>query len=198
MTSSQSLPASYFDALYQKDPDPWKFATSEYEAQKYAATLAALPQSQYRAALEIGGSIGVLTQQLAQRCNALLSIDVSKLAQDQAIQRCQQLPQVQFKLMNFPHQYPAEKFDLILVSEVGYYWCREDLQTARQRVLELLQPGGDLLLVHWLPPSPGYPLTGDEVHDAFMECVPVSLRHLKSQRNSNYRLDLFQKRELLK
>jgi SAM-dependent methyltransferase len=193
MTASQSLPASYFDALYQTDPDPWKFETSEYEAQKYAATLAALPKSRYSAALEIGGSIGVLTQQIAQRCDALLSIDVSKLAQDRAIQRCQQLPQVEFRLMNFPHQYPEDKFDLILVSEVGYYWCREDLQTAQQRMLELLQPGGNLLLVHWLPISPDYPLTGDAVHDSFTDCVPIQLRHLQSQRNTDYRLDLFER-----
>lgn len=193
MNSPQSLPASYFDALYQADPDPWKFATSEYEAHKYAATLAALPNPRYDSALEIGGSIGVLTQHLAQRCNSVLSIDVSKLAQDQAIQRCQHLPQVQFRLMNFPHQYPEEKFDLILVSEVGYYWCREDLQTAQQRMFELLQPSGHLLLVHWLPRSPDYPFTGDEVHNSFLEHVPATLKHLQGQRNLNYRLDLFER-----
>jgi SAM-dependent methyltransferase len=193
MNSPQSLPASYFDALYQADPDPWKFATSEYEANKYAVTVAALPNARYSSALEIGGSIGVLTQRLAQRCDSVLSIDVSNLAQDQAIQRCQYLPQVQFRLMNFPHQYPEEKFDLILVSEVGYYWCPEDLQTAQQRIFELLQPGGHLLLVHWLPRSPDYPLTGDEVHNSFLEYVPAPLKHLQSQRNLNYRLDLFER-----
>ena len=34
MEPSQSLSASYFDALYQTDIDLWKFATSEYEAEK--------------------------------------------------------------------------------------------------------------------------------------------------------------------
>lgn len=193
MNPSQSLPASYFDAIYQTDPDPWKFATSEYEAQKYAATLAALPQARYRSALEIGGSIGVLTEQLAPVCDALLSIDVSQLAQDQAIERCQHLPQVSFQLMNFPQHYPPAHFDLILVSEVGYYWCPADLQTAQQRMLELLEPGGNLLLVHWLPRSPDYPLTGDEVHDSFREFVPNQLRHLQAQRNDQYRLDLFER-----
>lgn len=193
MTSSQSLPASYFEAIYQSDRDPWKFETSEYEAKKYATTIAALPKSRYDSALEIGGSIGVLTEMIAQRCDAILSIDVSKLAQDQAIQRCQKLEQVQFKLLNFPHEYPEEKFDLILVSEVGYYWCREDLQTAQRRIFELLKPNGHLLLVHWLPVSPDYPLTGDEVHDSFMECVPVDIQLLQSQRNENYRLDLFER-----
>lgn len=192
ITAIASLPASYFDALYQADPDPWKFATSAYEAQKYAATIAALP-NRYSSALEIGGSIGVLTEMLAAHCDAVLSIDISKLAQEKAIQRCKKLPQVEFELMNFPHEYPQEKFDLILVSEVGYYWCLQDLQIAKKRILDLLQPHGNLLLVHWLPVSPDYPITGDEVHDAFMECAPLYLQHLQSQRNENYRLDLFER-----
>ena len=193
MTSSQSLPASYFEAIYQSDRDPWKFETSECEAKKYAATIEALPKSRYRSALEIGGSIGVLTEMLAHSCDSILSIDVSKLAQKQAIKRCQKLEQVQFGLMNFPHEYPQEKFDLILVSEVGYYWCPKDLRTSQQRIFELLEPNGHLLLVHWLPVSPDYPLTGDEVHDSFTQYVPLNLQHLQSQRNENYRLDLFER-----
>jgi SAM-dependent methyltransferase len=193
MNPSQSLPPSYFDALYQTDPDPWKFATSDYEAEKYAATIAALPKPNYRSALEIGGSIGVLTQKLATSCDSVLSIDVSKAAQVQAIQRCQQTPHVRFALMNFPHEYPPEIFDLILVSEVGYYWCYEDLRIAQQRMFELLEPGGHLLLVHWLPRSPGYPLTGHEVHDSFLEFVPNKIRHLQAQQNPKYRLDLFER-----
>ena len=193
MKPTQSLPSSYFDAIYQTDPDPWKFATSEYEAQKYAATIAALPKPRYRSALEIGGSIGVLTAKLAPTCDALLSIDVSKLAQEQAIERCQHLPHASFQLMSFPHQYPQAKFDLILVSEVGYYWCPTDLQTAQQRILGLLEPGGNLLLVHWLPRSPDYPLTGDEVHESFLAFAPTQLHHIQADRTEKYRLDLFEK-----
>lgn len=193
MNSSQSLPPSYFDALYQTDPDPWKFATSEYEAEKYAATIAVLQERHYRSALEVGGSIGILTQKLAAACNLVLSIDVSQTAQAQAIQRCQQLPHVRFALMNFPQEYPHETFDLILVSEVGYYWCYNDLYIAQQRMFELLEPNGHLLLVHWLPRSPGYPLTGDEVHNSFLEFVPEQILHLQCQKKPKYRLDLFKR-----
>jgi SAM-dependent methyltransferase len=192
MNQPQSLPPSYFDALYQTDPDPWKFATSAYEAEKYAATIAALPR-RYNSALEIGGSIGVLTQKLAGVCAAVLSIDVSPVAQSQAIYRCRDLPQVRFEIMQFPQSAPTEKFDLILVSEVGYYWCSEDLQIAQQRIFELLEPNGQLLLVHWLPRTPDYPLTGDEVHDYFLQFVPTQLEHLQHQRTDRYRLDLFKK-----
>lgn len=194
MNESQpnSLPPSYFDKLYSESPDPWKFETSEYEANKYAATIAALPK-RYRSAFEIGGSIGVLTQKLAQRCDTLLSIDVSKLAQEQAIKRCQDLPQVRFEIMSVPEQFPNETFDLILVSEVGYYWSWEDLKKAQQLMLENLEMGGHLLLVHWTLYARDYPLSGDEVHDSFFELAPTKLRHLLGQKEEQYRLDLFER-----
>lgn len=186
-----SLPASYFDTLYSTDPDPWKFETSEYEANKYAATLAALPQSRYRSAFEIGGSIGVLTEKLAPRCDTLLSIDVSPIAQERAIQRCRHQPQVRFQIMNFPEQFPDETFDLVLLSEVGYYWNWTDLKQAQQRILQLLEPGGHLLLVHWTQDAPDYPLRGDQVHNSFLTLASTSLRHLEGQVETFYRLDLF-------
>ena len=52
----------YFEQLYSRDPDPCRFATSEYERSKYAATLAAVP-GQHQSCFEVGCSIGVLTRQ---------------------------------------------------------------------------------------------------------------------------------------
>lgn len=195
MTQSQpeSLPPSYFNALYQANPDPWGFETREYEADKYAATLAALPNLRYRSAFEIGGSIGILTEKLATRCDSLLSVDVSELAQKQAINRCQYEPHVQFQIMRVPEEYPNHLFDLTLLSEVGYYWCWSDLQKAQQCIIEHLEPGGHLLLVHWTLYARDYPLSGDEVHDSFLELAPAKLRHLKGQREEQYRLDLLER-----
>lgn len=193
MNQSQSLHPSYFDNLYSANPDPWSFETSEYEANKYAATLAALPKGHYRSALEIGGSIGVLTAKLAGRCDSLLSVDVSELAQNQAIRRCQALPQVRFQIIRVPETYPREQFNLTLLSEVGYYWSWEDLEKAQQCIIDHLEPGGNLLLVHWTLYARDYPLSGDQVHDSFMELTPAKLRHLKGQREEQYRLDLFER-----
>ena len=64
---------AHFDRLYGADPDPWKFATSDYERDKYAATLAALPDRRFTRCYEVGCSIGVLTRQLAPRCDAILA-----------------------------------------------------------------------------------------------------------------------------
>lgn len=193
--SQQSLTPDYFDSLYNADADPWKFQTSEYEAKKYAATLAALPKARYRSALEIGGSIGVLTEMLATRCDSLLSVDVSEKAQQQAVARCQSLSNIRFQLMQVPQSYPNERFDLTVLSEVGYYWCREDLQKAQQLMLDHLEPGGHLLLVHWTPYEDYYdnPLSGDEVHEAFLALPSSQIKHLGGDRAEKYRLDLFER-----
>ena len=189
----QSLGTEYFESLYQTDPDPWGFETSTYEAVKYAATLAALPQPRYRNAFEIGGSIGVLTAQLAARCAALLSIDISPTAQAQAVQRCRHLPQVRFELMNVPQRYPDQTFDLVLLSEVGYYWCWEDLARSQQLIYDSLELGGTLILVHWTGEVPDYPLDGDTVHNAFAEFAHGRLRHCSAQRTERYRLDVYER-----
>lgn len=192
-SQGQSLPPDYFDKLYSADSDPWKFETSEYEASKYAATIAALPKQRYRAGFEIGCSIGVLTTQLAARCDSLLSVDVSQKAMARAIQRCQNLPQVNFQLMGVPNEYPTGLFDLTLVSEVGYYWSWDDLKKAQQLIIEHLEPGGHLLLVHWTLYARDYPLSGDQVHDSFLERTSFDLRHLGGRREEEYRLDLFER-----
>lgn len=187
-----SLPPSYFEEVYRANADPWGFETSPYEAEKYTATLAALPRERYRAAFEIGCSIGVLTARLAGRCDALLAVDVSEFALERARERCRQLPQVRFARMRVPEEFPTGRFDLILVSEVGYYWSRADLRAARRSIVEGLERGGQLLLVHWIPLVPDYPLTGDEVHEAFLERGGAELRHLGGHRADRYRLDLFE------
>ncbi|WP_121968526.1 SAM-dependent methyltransferase [Leptolyngbya sp. BC1307] len=192
-SDGQSLPPSYFEQMYAADPDPWQFETSEYEAKKYAATLAALPKAYYRSALEIGGSIGVLTEKLAARCQSLLSLDVSEQAQARAKARCCDLSHVEFEIMQVPHQYPPRTFDLTLVSEVGYYWGWDDLPQAQQQIAQQLEPNGHLLLVHWTPYVEEYPLTGDQVHEAFLSQVGTLWRPLVSQREDRYRLDLLER-----
>jgi SAM-dependent methyltransferase len=190
-----TLPPDYFDDVYRANEDPWQFASSPYEREKYAATLAALSRPHYERAFEIGGSIGVFTAQLAPRCGHLLSVDVSEAALTQARLRCANLPQVEIKKMQVPGEFPDGQFDLILVSEVGYYLSPPDLARAADQMLAGLTPGGQLLLVHWTPVVHDYPQTGDEVHEFFLAKTQPGgpLRHLLGERHDKYRLDLLEK-----
>lgn len=192
MTPRESLPPAYFDAVYAADDDPWQFESSAYEDAKYRTTVAALPRERYRRGLEIGCSIGVLTLRLAARCDELLAIDVNERALARAHQRCAHLAHVSFVRMQVPVQFPQGRFDLVVLSEVGYYWSNEDLAKAADIIVASLQPEASLLLVHWTEPVADYPLDGDAVHGHFQHQVDLGrLRHAHGERHARYRLDLF-------
>jgi trans-aconitate methyltransferase len=73
--------------LYRQHPDPWGYTSSWYEQRKYAITVACLPRRRYRRAFEPGCSIGVLTELLAARTDALISADFAATAVEHAKHR---------------------------------------------------------------------------------------------------------------
>ena len=186
----ETLTSSYFEKIYQTNPDPWQFETSRYEREKYFASLTALPTPYYQHGFEVGGSIGVLTRLLAGRCHRLLSVDISPTAQRRAQRRCADQPHVEFQIMQFPRERPGQTFDLIVLSEVGYYLSGADLLRAREWIIQALQPGGHLLLVHWTPFVEDYPLSGDEVHECFLEVTPTPLTRVYQARKERHRIDV--------
>lgn len=186
------LRGAYFDELYAADPDPWDFATSAYERAKYDDTLAALGDRRFARGLEVGCSIGVLTERLADRCDELFAVDVAQAAVDAAGARLAGREGVEVRRASLPEQWPSGTFDLVVASEVLYYF---DRATLRDDVLPglaaRLRPGGLLLAVHWRPPTDTYPLRGDDVHAmlrAAAGLVPVVQRV-----NEDYRLDALER-----
>jgi SAM-dependent methyltransferase len=159
-----SLDQGYFDGMYAASPDPWEFASRWYEARKYAISLALLPREHYGHAFEPGCSIGVLTELLAPRCDQLLACDVAAAAVDSAARRTASLGNVRVGRMDILRDWPPGKFDLIVLSEVLYYYAGEDLNRVLGRAAAALRPDGNLLAVHWRHPVADYPRSGDEVH----------------------------------
>lgn len=183
-----TIAADYFEQLYRADPDPWRFRTSDYERDKYAATLDGLTRPRYRAALEVGCSIGVFTAQLARRCDGLLAIDGSATAAAAATEACAGLPHVRVAVRVVPDGFPDGRFDLIVLSEVLYYLHAADLARVAERCRAALAPGGDLLLCHWLGET-DYPLTGREATERFVAAtLTPPLRH-STLHDGEYRLD---------
>jgi predicted TPR repeat methyltransferase len=173
------LGSAYFEDLYARDPDPWGFETSGYEAAKYDATIAALEGRRYEKALEIGCSIGVLTERLADHVGDLLAIDVSEAALARAQER---VPRIRFERREIPEEFPDGRFDLIVCSEVLYYLDDAAFEGTLNRL------HGTVLAVHWRHPTRTYPLKGDEVHDRLAQRFgPPEY----SRATSDYRLDRF-------
>jgi cyclopropane fatty-acyl-phospholipid synthase-like methyltransferase len=187
-----SIAADYFEGLYSADADPWGFATSAYEQAKYDATLAALGAERSQRALEVGCAIGVLTARLAAVCDRLLAVDVSDTALAAARARCAALTNVELKRMALPAEGPEGPFDLIVLSEVAYYWDDADLARMGERLRRHLQPGGRVLLVHWTGET-DYPQTADEAVERLAQEAGPEFSVALADRTSDYRLDLWRR-----
>lgn len=173
--------------------DPWGPDTLGCVRSRDDVTVAALPRERYRSGLEIGGNIGLLTQKLQARCDALLSLETSESAQARAIHRCRHLSHVSFERTDVLTRYPSRTFDLTLVSGRAAYWNLRELAVAQQRILEHLEPGGHLVLVHWTGRTRDMRLDGHAVHDAFRQLAPKHLRHLRGVMEGAWRLDVFER-----
>ena len=200
-----STPSSIFDEIFRDNPDPWGYTTRFKEIAKFRATIQALPKVQFKNAFEIACAIGVITEKLAPKCDRLLSVDCSELALVEARKRCSHLPQVRFEQMQIPQQFPNEKFDLILFSEVGFFFTMPDLLETKQKIIDALLPGGYLLMVHFRSVAGDYFIQdGETVHNTFVENSASSLKHFGDPRQNfsllnlaryqkSYRMDLFQR-----
>jgi LmbE family N-acetylglucosaminyl deacetylase/SAM-dependent methyltransferase len=153
-----------FDAVHSESPDPWLYTTRWYERRKRSLTLAVLPRESYESGLEIGCSIGTLTAELAGRCASLLAIDASSTALKLAAERLAPFPGVATRQLTLPAEWPEGRYDLIVVSEVGYYLAPSELEQLLERIQSSMTPGGTLLLCHWRHPISGWELDGDSVH----------------------------------
>ena len=194
MRPDRTLPPDYFESMFQRDDDPWGLESRVYEANKFDRTVEALADRRYLNAFEIGCAGGSLTQRLARSCAALMAIDVSQTALKRARKRCATLPNVSFEQMKFPQSTPTlTALDLIILSEVAYYWDDADLRRAADWMGQALAPGGDIVLVHWTGET-DYPQTGDGAVQALRSAFGETIETVSTRREPEYRLDLWRMR----
>jgi hypothetical protein len=149
----------YFDALYDRSDDPWRIAGNWYEQRKRGLVAAMLPRLRFRHAFEPACGSGELSLELGRRCDRLLCSDFSATAVEIARERWQQAgamsdtrSDVHFSRMAVPGEWPAQMgptFDLIVLSEFGYYLDVDALNALPALVDASLASDGVLLACHW-------------------------------------------------
>jgi hypothetical protein len=178
---------AFFEEKYKRDEDPWKFASSSYELGRYDAIIQALAFRRYRRSFEPACSIGVLTEQLVAICDRVDAIDISLTAVEQAVQRCKLFPHVLIKQGALPGDAPAGPFDLIVFSEVGYYFKKPQLRELIDQLMGSLESEGIFLAAHWIGTSPDHILDGNEVHEIVSSTK--GLIHDHAERHPGFRLE---------
>ncbi|MGE1173227.1 nodulation S family protein [Pseudomonas sp. BW7P1] len=164
-----SVEDRYFEGLFSGNDDPWAFRQRWYEQRKRAITLAALLRPRYRAIFEPGCANGELSAALAERCDRLLCCDTTGAAVKLARTRLSLFDHAEVRHCRLPQQWPEEKFDLIVFSEIGYYLDRDDLIAVIRHLDDSLTADGQLLACHWRPAIEGCPLNARQVHDLIHE-----------------------------
>jgi protein-L-isoaspartate O-methyltransferase len=181
------LSARHFESLYAGSKDPWDFRHSRYERARYGALFRVLGRPRYRRAFEPGCSVGVFTETLARCCDEVLATDIALRAVNIARERLAGLPNVSVRQRDLRDGPPEGRFDLIVLSEVGYYFSIEQLSVIAQALESRLTPGGELIAAHWLGHSSHHQLHGDEVHDLLRSAL--HLRQSRAERYEGFRVD---------
>src|ERR1700722_16957036 len=124
MSDHSPVSQAAFEAKYRESADPWNFIGSRYERHRYQLTLGSLMRARSRRAFEAACSIGVLTAGLAERCDEVQATDIAPSAVAMARKHCANLPGVTISCADLAAQCPRGPFDLIVFSELGYYFER--------------------------------------------------------------------------
>lgn len=184
-----SVATPYFDQLFAGNDDPWAFRQRWYEQRKRAITLAALPRPRYRSIFEPGCANGELSAELATRCDRLLCCDTAAAAVTLARTRLSLFDHAEVRQSRLPGDWPNEQFDLIVLSEVGYYLDAGDLNQLIKQATQSLTADGQLLACHWRPPIDGCPLNARQVHDLLHE--HLHLPRLVLHQEADFLLELW-------
>jgi SAM-dependent methyltransferase len=172
---------AHFEALYGASDDPWRVRESWYEQRKRALLLACLDRPLYRSAYEPGCGNGEMSAALAQRCTRLLAVDGAAGAVAAARARLAGAAHCTVAQARLPADWPDEQFDLIVVSELAYYFAGAPLQAMAAAAARSLAPGGMLVLCHWRNDFDDRASATDTVHALFgagAQLLPL-LRHLE-------------------
>jgi hypothetical protein len=147
-----------------------------YERGKRALVLDALSTHRFDIAWAWGCGNAPLVADLAERSTRLHASDLSRRALRQAALQIRDDAHVQLECATPPRTWPAGRFDLILMDEVGFHLDDRDFVLALARLRESLASGGLLVACHWDGPFDGARRTGDQVHAALRTVFgPASL-----------------------
>ncbi|MFC6284824.1 MULTISPECIES: SAM-dependent methyltransferase [Polaromonas] len=171
--TSQPDRPEYFDAMFAKSDDPWKFQSRWYERRKRALTLACLPSDRYSYGFEPGCANGELSARLGTRCEKLLVSDGVDRAVALTRERLKDQKNVEVRKAWLPKDWPRDKFDLIVLSEFLFYLKADAVEEIAWKAQETLTPGGVILACHWRHPIEHCVITGDDAHKALEKFIQL-------------------------
>lgn len=159
---------AHFERLYAASDDPWDVRGAWYEQRKRAIVLASLGKPHYRSAFEPGCGNGEMSVALGPRCEQLLACDGVASALLAAARRLPDAHEggLRFEQRRLPSEWPRDmRFDLIVISELAYYFDAAGVAALLADARASLAPGGELVLCHYLRDFDDRVTSTEHVHE---------------------------------
>jgi hypothetical protein len=129
---------------------------------------------------------------LTERCARVTASDVAPAALQSAQQRLDDIgrcDQVSLLQQSLDEPWPPGPFDLMVLSEVGYYLAPEALRSTLDRECPRLAAGATVVAAHWRHRVDDYLMTGDRVNEIIAETA--GFHSIASYRDADVVIDVF-------
>ncbi len=148
LTENRLFVRLYFNWRY-KNKDPYDVTSVDYELEKYGKIVKALDvKEKHGTILEIGCGEGHLTKMYPHKADRILAVDISDMALSRARKNTAGMDNVEIRRMDIFNEPLEQAFDVVICSEVLFYFEPEQLPGVVERVVGWTKPGGYLVLVH--------------------------------------------------
>jgi hypothetical protein len=155
----------HLNELFGASEDPWHMRSGWHAQRKRDLLLASLPNSRYTSTFEPGCSQGELTPELARRSERVLAVDGFRDSVTATRSRTAHLSNVTVEHRHLPTEWPrGERFDLIVLNEIGSMTSSSDWAVMADAVLASLAADATVLACHWQHHFSGRTLGTDTLH----------------------------------
>jgi 2-polyprenyl-3-methyl-5-hydroxy-6-metoxy-1,4-benzoquinol methylase len=168
------------ERTFQEQTDPWGFAASRFEQERFALMVGLLQTVPHETILEVGCAEGDFTEQLVGIAKQVTAIDLSGEAIARARLRAPQARYIVTKIEDYQPQ--GTKFDVVVCGEMLYYISDKEQALANIERLGqyLLVSNCNQFAVFLEPRLARYTLIRRLFHFSVRElkCCAISLRRL--------------------
>lgn len=149
LLAGKGCTAADFDPVYgAAADDAWNYSKNPFEKARFDIVTRTLSDVPTTKVLEVGCAEGHLTRRMAGHASDLLACDIVNEAIDRARTNCRDLRNVRFLRMDVRTGWPGEMFDLLVYSDVLYFFSKKEVRQVIGDSARYVNDGGHLLFAN--------------------------------------------------